>query len=78
MLEPPPDMVKFDRHARRRMKWRKISEAEVIMALENPERIEDTIQERKNAYRLIGDRFLKVTYKVEPEGILVISAVVKD
>ena len=48
------------------------------MALENPERIEDTIQERKNAYRLIGDRFLKVTYKVEPEGILVISAVVKD
>ncbi len=60
------------------MKWRKISEAEVMMTLENPERIEDTIKGRKNAYRLIGDRFLKVTYKLEPHGILVISAVVKD
>jgi len=41
------------------MKWRKISEAEVMMTLENPERIEDTIQGRKNAYRLIGERLLK-------------------
>ena len=71
-------MVKFDRHARRRMKWRKISEAEVMMTLENPERTEDTIKGRKNAYRLIGDRFIKVTYKIYPQEILVISAVVKD
>ncbi|MBU1744767.1 MAG: DUF4258 domain-containing protein [Proteobacteria bacterium] len=71
-------MVKFDRHARRRMKWRKISEAEVMTTLENPERTEDTLKGKKNAYRLIGDRFLKVTYKLEPHGILVISAVVKD
>ena len=71
-------MVKFDRHARRRMKWRKISEAEVMMTLENPERIEDIIQGRKNAYRLIGDRLVKVTYKIYPQEILVISAVVKD
>jgi hypothetical protein len=55
-------MVKFDRHALRRMKWRKISEADVMTTLENPERTEDTIKGRKNAYRLIGDRFLKVTY----------------
>ncbi|MBU4372546.1 MAG: DUF4258 domain-containing protein [Proteobacteria bacterium] len=55
-------MVKFDRHALRRMKRRKISEAEVMTTLENPERIEDTIKGKKNAYRLIGDRFLKVTY----------------
>jgi hypothetical protein len=60
------------------MKWRKISEADVMMTLENPERIEDTIQGRKNAYRLIGDRLLKVTYKTDSHGILVISAVVKD
>ena len=60
------------------MKWRKISEADVMTTLENPERTEDTIQGRKNAYRLIGGRFLKVTYKLEPQGILVISAVVKD
>jgi hypothetical protein len=60
------------------MKWRKISEADVMTTLENPEKTEDTIKGRKNAYRLIGDRFLKVTYKFEPHGILVISAVVKD
>ena len=71
-------MVEFDRHARRRMKWRKISEADVMTTLENPERTEDTIQGRKNAYRLIGGRFLKVTYKIYPQEILVISAVVKD
>ena len=71
-------MVKFDRHARRRMKWRKISEAEVMMTLENPERIEETIQGRKNAYRLIEGRLLRVTYKIYPQEILVISAVVKD
>ena len=71
-------MVKFDRHARRRMKWRKISEADVMMTLENPERTEDTTKGRKNAYRFIGDRFIKVTYKIHPQEILVISAVVKD
>ena len=71
-------MVKFDRHARRRMKWRKISEADVIKTLENPEITEDTIKGRKNAYRLIGDRFIKVTYKIYLQEIIVISAVVKD
>ena len=60
------------------MKWRGISEAEVILTLENPEKIEDTIKGRKNAYRLIEGRFIKVTYKIFPEEILVISAVVKD
>jgi hypothetical protein len=49
-----------------------------MTTLENPERTEDTIQGRKNAYRLIGGRFLKVTYKIYPQEILVISAVVKD
>ena len=47
-------MVKFDRHARRRMKWRKISEVEVMMTLENPERTEDAIirkKERVSSYR---------------------------
>ena len=60
------------------MKWRGISEAEVILTLENPEKIEDTIKGRKNAYRLIEGRFIKVTYKIFSEEILVISAVVKD
>ena len=51
--------VKFDRHARRRMKWRKISEEEIFIVLENPDKIEKTIKERVNAYKLIGQRYIK-------------------
>jgi len=40
--------VRFDRHARRRMKWRKISEEEVLDALNRPERIEQSIRGRVN------------------------------
>jgi hypothetical protein len=38
--------VRFDRHARRRMKWRKTSEEEVLDALNRPERIEQSIRGR--------------------------------
>jgi hypothetical protein len=50
------------------MKWRKISEADVMMTLENPERTEDTIKGRKNAYRLYrgkrGDSSRFSTWKI--------------
>jgi hypothetical protein len=43
------DSIKFDRHAKRRMKWRRISEEEVYLTLENPDNIEKSIRDRKNA-----------------------------
>jgi hypothetical protein len=70
-------MIKFDRHAKRRMKWRRISEQEVYLALENPDKIEESIKGRTNAYKLIGKRYIKVTYKKTLEGVLVISVVDK-
>lgn len=70
-------MIKFDRHAKRRMKWRRISEQEVCLALENPDKIEESIKGRTNAYKLIGKRYIKVTYKKTFEGVLVISVVDK-
>jgi hypothetical protein len=70
-------IIRFDRHARRRMKWREISEKEILAALEKPERIETSGMGRKNVYKLLGDRNIKVTYKETSGEILVISVVVK-
>lgn len=70
--------VRFDRHVRRRMKWRKISEEETYLVLENPDKIETSIQGRVNAYKSMGRRYIKVTYKEFPGEILIISVVDKS
>jgi hypothetical protein len=69
--------IRFDRHARRRMKWRKISEEEIYLALENPDKIEESIKGRINIYKSIGQRYIKVTYKKLSDEILIISVVDK-
>lgn len=69
--------IRFDRHARRRMKWRRISEEEVIQVLQHPDVLENSIKGRINAYKAIGERYLKVTFKEFSEEILVISVVDK-
>ena len=61
--------IKFDRHARRRMKWRKISEDEVISVLMQPDNKEPAIRERFNAYKEVGGRKIKVTYMESEEEI---------
>ncbi len=42
-----------------------------------PDKVESTEKERKNAFKQLGSRYLKVTYKDLPEEILIISAVEK-
>ena len=69
--------VAFDRHARRRMKWRRISEEEVRAVLASPEKIEPAVHGRTNAYLHTTGRYLKVTYKETDYKILVISVVDK-
>jgi len=69
--------IRFDRHARRRMKWRRISEEEVYLALESPDKVEQSIRGRMNAYKLIGNRHMKVTFKEKSGETLVISVVEK-
>jgi hypothetical protein len=70
--------IRFDRHARRRMKWRKISEDEVNLVLNSPEKTEQSIKGRTNVYKAIGSRYIKVTYKKFSEEILIISVVDKS
>lgn len=70
--------IKYDRHARRRMEWRNISQFEVEQTLREPEKTEFTVQGRKNAFRVIGDRYIKVTYRELEGEILIISVVDKS
>ena len=69
--------IKFDRHARRRMKWRNISENEVISVIMKPDNKEPTINDQFNAYKEIGGRKIKVTYVESVEEIYVITALTK-
>ncbi len=69
--------IRFGRHAKRRMKWRRISEDEVYKTMKNYDRIEESIKGRINVYKSFGQRFIKVTYKESSDEILIISAVDK-
>ncbi len=70
--------LRFDRHARRRMKWRKISEDEINLVLSSPDKTEQSIKGRTNLYKAIGTRHIKVTYREFSNEIFIISAVDKN
>jgi hypothetical protein len=60
------------------MKWRRVSEAEVLDALDSPDRIQVTTGQRKNAYKLVGDRLLKVTYTADRSKTVIITVIEKE
>ena len=60
------------------MKWRKISEEEVMLVLSDPEKTEESIFGRTNMYRTIGQRYVKVTFKTFSDETLIISVVDKS
>jgi hypothetical protein len=59
------------------MKWRKIEMEEIREVVTSPESIEDSKYGRKNAYKEIGGRLLKVTYKQDEEKLVIITAMIK-
>ena len=69
--------IRFSRHARRQMKWRKIAQGEIEMAINSPDRLEDTKKGRKNAFKTTQGRLLKITYKPEGDDVIVITAMAK-
>ncbi len=70
--------IYFSRHARRQMKWREVAEEEIKNTILYPEDIEDSIKGRKNAFKHIGDKWLKVTFKYEGDRIIVITVIDKN
>jgi len=59
------------------MKWRKISAEEVKNTIFNAENIEDSIKGRKNAFKHINKRRLKVTFAKENNTIIIITVIDK-
>ncbi len=69
--------IKYDRHAKRRMKERSVKEEEAEITLREPEYIEPSIKRRINVFKFINNRFLRVTFKEESEQILVITVTMR-
>ena len=70
-------IIEYTRHARRRMKWREISESEVKLAISTPDKVEPTEKKRHNAYKTIKGKVLKVTYRKSDNQAQIISALWK-
>lgn len=70
-------LIKYTRHAKNRMRWHRITENEVESAIQKPEFLEPSIEDRLNAWIKASDKFLRVTYKEEGDKFVVITAVKK-
>ena len=70
--------IQFSRHARRQMKWRGISKDAVRETVLAPESVEDSIKGRKNAFKHIIAKWLKVTFKKERDRIVIITVIDKS
>ena len=69
--------VTYDRHAKRRMKDRAISQEEAKSTIENPDSLAKSVKGRANAFKFVNGRYLRVTYKEEPDYILVVTVTVR-
>jgi hypothetical protein len=59
------------------MRWHRITDAEVELAIQQPDFLEPSDESRFNAWKKILEKYLKVSYKQEKGQILVITAVKK-
>jgi hypothetical protein len=55
----------------------RVSEAEVLSVMDAPDCLEQSIDERRNAYKLVTDRSLQVTYVDEGADVVVITVIEK-
>ena len=71
----PDGSIVYSRHARRRMRWRRITEGEVEETIGNPDRLEATTRGRTNAFKWIANRHIRVTFVESETAIVVVSVV---
>ncbi len=69
--------VRYTRHAKRQMKWRRITEEEVVSVLKEPQRVEASVKDRFNAFKVLRGRLLKVTFHREKDILTVVTAIVR-
>lgn len=59
------------------MKWRRISSDEIKTAIASADQREESIRGRRNVFKKMSKRLLKITYVEEIDRIVVITAVDK-
>ena len=69
--------ITYCRHARKRMKDRIVTEEEVSFVVNQADYIELDVKDRKNAYKYLNDRFIRVTFKEENDSILIITVTIR-
>jgi hypothetical protein len=67
----------YDRHAKRRMKDRKVNQEEVELTIENPDFLKPSIKGRRNAFKFINERYLRVTFKEALDHFFIITVTVR-
>ena len=68
-------MIIFSRHAKRQMKWRDISESDVVSVIVEPLDETTSVKDRVNIWGHVPTGFLKVTISRQGRNIVVITAV---
>ncbi len=74
---PDTDPVRFTRHAKNRMRWRRISEAQVRKCVTEPSLVEPASRGETHSWVRVANRFLRVTWIEEQGTPLTITAVLK-
>ncbi len=69
--------VKYDRHAKRRMKEREVTVDEAETVIKNPDFSELSKKGRTNAFKFINGKYMRVTFKEETDQILVITVTIR-
>ena len=69
--------VAYDRHAKRRMQEREVSEEEAEAVMSNPDFSEQSVKGRTNAFKFINGRYLRVTFREESDNVLVITVTIR-
>lgn len=70
--------ILFNRHAKRQMKWRRITRKEVLRVIESPEKEEPSIKGRINRFAHVDNRLLVITFAIEKGNIIIITAIDKS
>ena len=74
----PDSPIVYTRHAKGRMRWRRVSADEVTATIRTPDRVEWAAFNRTYAWKTIAGRKLRVIVAVERARIVVISVMEKS
>lgn len=69
--------VRYSKHALRTRRFWQVAAAEVLSAMSRPDKVDSGPDGTVYATRHLGKRFLRVTFREEPEYIIVLAIMPK-